>query len=313
MANNIYIISLSPAIDYILKFDELKMNKTNRPNNVEMYPAGKGIHISMLLNNLKVKNESIIFSNGDFEKFFYKNLDLMKIKYKKFNSLGEIRINLKLIDQNQTECSVTSSEIENSELEKLMQYLKENVSTNDYVIATGSIPTGVNNKIYAQIAELTNSLNAHCVIDAFGDSLKYAIEKRPFLIKPNIEELSITTGSEIKNQNDILKAAKQLLDKGVQNILISMGDEGAIFLNKEITQKCSIGNWNKQLVNAAGAGDSMLGGFLSEYIKTKDYTKALKMGIVCGSATAYSDKIASLELIEEMLLSMDSLKIINIE
>ncbi|ATZ18400.1 1-phosphofructokinase [Williamsoniiplasma somnilux] len=310
--NNIYIISLSPAIDYILKFDELKKDETNRPKETEIYPAGKGIHISMILNNLNIANESLIFSNGDFEKYFYNNLNKLKIKYKKFNANGDIRINIKLIDQHQTECSVSSPCIEINELNKLKEYLIKNIRPNDYVIATGSIPKGVDSKIYGEIVELTNSLNANCIVDAFGDSLSYAIEKKPFLIKPNIKELSLTIGKKIKNKNDLLLATKPLLEQGVKNILVSMGSKGAVLINDQISIKCSIGKWNKKLVNAAGAGDSMIGGFLSEFIQTNDYEKALKMGIVCGSATAYSNKIASAELINELVSSIDDLRIENL-
>ncbi|AXK51715.1 1-phosphofructokinase family hexose kinase [Spiroplasma alleghenense] len=309
MNNNIYVVSLSPAFDYILKFDDLVRGKTNRPRETELYPAGKGIHVSMLLNSLRVPNESLIFSNGKLEPFFYSGLDSIKIKYKKFNSEGDIRINVKLIDKDQTECSATAPTIKNSELEIFKDYLRNNIKPNDFVVVTGSVPAGVDAKIYSEIVQITNSLSAHCLVDAFGDSLNLAVKEKPFLIKPNSEELSLTTGIKITSQDDLIKAAKILLSKGVKNILISQGEEGAIFINNDIALKCNIGNWNKKLVNAAGAGDSMLAGFLSEYIKTKDYAQALKMGIVCGSATAYCNKIADSDLIDELLKSIDELKV----
>ncbi|WP_051350855.1 1-phosphofructokinase family hexose kinase [[Acholeplasma] multilocale] len=307
MQPKIYVISLSPAVDYILKFDDLVKNKTNRPFETEMYPAGKGIHVSMILNSLDMKSESIVFTHGAFEEYFYKSLDDINVEYKKFKAEGNIRFNLKLIDSQQTECSATSPKIESGELNKLKEYLLQNLSEGDYLITTGSIPSGVDHRIYAELAEIANLKSAKVVVDSFGDSLEYALDKKPFLIKPNVDELSMTTKRNLVSDEDIAEAAQELLDRGVQNILISMGHDGAMLINRDIRIKCQIGNWNKKLVNAAGAGDSMLGGFVSEYIRTGDYMSSLKMGIICGSATAYSDKIATSELIEELSQEKDNL------
>ncbi|AUB31724.1 1-phosphofructokinase family hexose kinase [Spiroplasma floricola] len=313
MKNKIYIISLSPAIDYILEFDDLKKDKTNRPFNTEMYPSGKGIHIAMMLKNLSLESKSIIFTTGDLENYFYSQLDKLKIDYKKFRAKENIRINLKLIDSDQTECTAQAPAIDENDLKKMIEYLKQNLKEGDFVIATGSLPKGLDSKIYSQIVEVSNSLKCKCIVDAFGEPLNYAIEKKPFLIKPNIEELSLTTGIVINNEKDILVAGKKLLEKGVENILISMGKKGAIFLNKELMKYCSVGKWDHKLVNAAGAGDSMVAGFLNEYILTNDYEKALKMAIICGSATAYSKRIASKELVDQLKEQINSLELKNLE
>ncbi|ALD66564.1 1-phosphofructokinase family hexose kinase [Spiroplasma cantharicola] len=304
MQENIYIVSLSPTIDYILLFDELVKNKTNRPKAVEMYPSGKGIHISMMLNNLNVKNESLIFTNGDFENYFYKELDKNKISYKKFKSKNNIRVNLKLIDAQQTECSVESSSIDKLEINKLINYLKNNLKKNDYLVLTGSIPKEVDKKIYSELVELSNSLKVKCIVDSYGEALNYAIDKKPFLIKPNLDELKLTLGIEINNINDVIKAGKKILERGVENILISMGADGAILINDKITEICNIGNWNYKLINAAGAGDSMIAGFLFEFIKTKNYERALKMGVACGSATAFSTRIGNKKLAFQLFKSI---------
>ncbi|ATZ16208.1 1-phosphofructokinase [Entomoplasma freundtii] len=309
--NKIHVISLSPALDYILKFDNFEKDKTNRPIATEIYPAGKGIHIAMLLKNLNIDSESLIFTNGNFEKFFYKGLDKIGLKYTKFQSQGEIRINLKLIDDLQTECSVPSSHISNEELKKLRNHLWNTVKPNDFVIVSGSIPEGVESSIYGEIVDLCNSLGARSVVDSFGESLNVAIEKKPFLIKPNLEELAITTNLTIKTDHEVVKAARLLINKGAENVLVSLGSRGAIFVTKEQAFKCPIGNWPHQLVNAAGAGDSMLAGFLSELLQNKDYQTALKTGVICGSATAYSTRIADFSLIQELKQTINSLPITN--
>ncbi len=312
MKQNIYIVSLSPAIDYILLFDELVKNKTNRAKEIEMYPAGKGIHISMMLNNLGVENESLIFANGDFENYFYQELDKIGINYKKFKSKKNIRINLKLIDNEQTEVNIKSSAIELSEINKLKKYLKNNLKENDFLIVTGSIPNKVDSKIYSELVELSNSVKAKCIVDSYGESLKYAIDKKPFLIKPNLDEFKITFGIKTNNIKDIINAGKKIIQKGVENILISMGSEGALLINNEIIKKCNIGKWDYKLVNAAGAGDSMIAGFLYEFIKSKDYEKSLKMGVICGSASAFSKRVGSKKIVEQLSKNSSDLIIKNI-
>ncbi|QBQ07859.1 1-phosphofructokinase [Spiroplasma gladiatoris] len=313
MKNKVYVISLSPSIDYILKFDNLIKDQTNRPTYVEMYPAGKGIHVSMMLNNLGMKNESIVFSSGEFENYFYKGLNDLKINYKKFQSNGNIRVNLKLIDQNQTECSVKSPSISNLELEKMFSYLKENVNEDDYIIATGSIPENVNEDIYSKICSLANKLKANFVVDSFGESLLLTLDKKPFLIKPNQNELALTLKTKISSELDCINAAKQLIKMGAKNIIVSLGKNGAMFINEETIIKASIGNWSNKLINAAGAGDSMLAGFVNTFIKTNDFEKSLIMSIICGSATAFTNKIASIELIEELSKKKDSIVITKLK
>lgn len=308
----IYAISLSPAIDYVLNFENLKKGKTNRPENTDIYPAGKGVHVSMMLNNLDIENESIIFSNGYLEQFYYNALDKIGVKYKKFNTLGDIRINLKLIDGEQTECSVASPIIENSEIDKLKEYLKTNISKGDFLVLAGSLPKQISYKIYGDLVEIANKLNAKCIVDSFGSSLEYAITKKPFLIKPNVEELQETSKIIIKNDQDIIRVANTFVKKGVENILVSNGANGAILINKDFNLKCSIGNWNKKLINAAGSGDSMIAGFLSEYIKTNRFEDSLKKAIICGSATAYSNRIANEELIDELSLNVNQLIVTKI-
>ncbi|WP_339023133.1 1-phosphofructokinase family hexose kinase [Spiroplasma endosymbiont of Crioceris asparagi] len=313
MNNKIFIISLNPAIDYVLNFENFIKNKTNRPYKKDMYPAGKGIHVSMILNSLKyLNNESIIFIGGDFQNYFTNKLNDQNIKYKLFQANGDIRINLKIIDSEQTEASASGPEISQTEINKMFDYLKENVKPGDYIIANGSLPLNMSEDIYAKITSLANELQAKCVIDAFGLSLTQAIKHKPFLIKPNVEELEMTLKTKLTSKTDIKNACLKLIASGVENILVSMGSDGAMFVNKTQALYCPIYNWNNKLVNAAGAGDSMLGGFIETYINSNNFEQALKFSIICGSGTAYSQRIASSEMIQELAKNINDLKVIKI-
>ncbi|UZK64575.1 1-phosphofructokinase family hexose kinase [Mycoplasma mycoides subsp. capri] len=309
MHNKIYIVSLSPSIDYILKFENFLKNKTNRPKNQYMYAAGKAIHISMLLNRLNIDNELLVFTNGSFETFFYNNLKKEQIRYKKFKSNGDIRINLKIIDNEQTESSSYAPEINISELNKLKKYLNNILQQDDVLILTGSLPINADTNIYAELVELANLKRAYSVVDTFKEPLLKAVEQQPFLIKPNKDELEATFNKELQNDSDIINQSKILLQKGCKNVLVSLGSDGAILVTSTKIYKASLPKWNYKVDNVAGAGDSMIAGFITKYLQTNDYIKALKFSLICGSATAFSYKIASKEFIDELSNYVDKIEV----
>ncbi|UKS53959.1 1-phosphofructokinase family hexose kinase [Mycoplasma feriruminatoris] len=313
MHNKIYIVSLSPSIDYILKFNNFIKNKTNRPTDQYMYAAGKAIHISMLLNRLNIDNELLVFTNGSFETFFYNDLKKENIKYKQFKANGDIRINLKIIDDSQTESSSYAPEINISELDKLKTYLNEVLKKDDVLILTGSLPVNTDTNIYAQLVELANLKKTYSVVDSFKEPLLKAVDKKPFLIKPNKDELELTFNKELKTDQDIINNAKILLNKGCKNVLVSLGKNGAILITDTKVYKASLPTWDYKVENVAGAGDSMISGFITKYLQTNDYVQALKFSLICGSATAFSPKIASKELIDELSIYLDKIEVKEIE
>jgi 1-phosphofructokinase len=178
--SKIYIVSLSPSIDYIVNLSHFTLNATNRPSSTDMYAAGKGTHVSMFMQNFNIDNELILFLNGYHEKYYLDQMKNLKIKTKVFHSNSDVRINLKLIDNTtQTECSVNAPEIENSEFQKMLNYLKRNVKPNDIVVTTGSIPKNMGVDTYEQIAMVVSQNKGLNVVDAFGPVLLNAI-KQPF-------------------------------------------------------------------------------------------------------------------------------------
>lgn len=313
MQRNIYIITLAPAIDYILWFDNFQKTKTNRPFATDKYAAGKGIHISMLLNSLDQMNESIIFTKGCFENFFLKDLEKNKINFKNFNATQDIRINLKIIDNDQTESSAKAPEIDYSEINKMKNYLLNKMTEKDILILTGSVPTTLGDNIYQELGQIAQEKRCLLIIDAFGPLLINGLTNEPFLIKPNVEELAQTTNMQIKNKKDIIKASNIMLKLGAKNVLVSNGNKGAILINKEKIYFANIPKTNFKLNNAAGSGDSMLAGFVKSYLEENDFTKALKWAVLSGSATAFSRRIADKAMMKKMVQYLDTIniKIIN--
>lgn len=307
--SKVFTISLNPALDYILKFDELVKDETNRPTSTDLYAAGKGVHVSMLLNQLNCCNEAIVFLGGYFKEFFLADLKAAQVNHQVFASQGEVRINLKLIDKSQTECSVAGPTIDPAELEKLLSYLQANVKPGDVVVTTGSLPQNVGPNFYQKIGEVVTNLQALYVLDAFGPSLLASLETKPFLIKPNVSELEQTFEVKITNEIELIKYAQKLVTMGAQNVLVSRGSQGAMLINNEGVWKAEVFAWNKKLVNAAGAGDSMLAGFIAQYLVDQNYVYALKMSIICGSATAYSARIADVKIINELKVVIEQMQV----
>jgi 1-phosphofructokinase len=244
MKQKIYTITLAPAFDYVLKFNSFEKNKTNRPFSRDLYAAGKGVHVSMMLNNFQQKSEAIIFTSGNLKSYFLKDLTKNKVNFKNFNSVEEIRINLKLLDVDQTESSVLSPKIEFEEISHLKKYLKKKLKKDDLVIIAGSSPKNLGEKIYFEIGKIVQQKAAYLIVDAFGPLLSNTFKAQPFLIKPNLEELELTSQKKLTSLEEIIAVGKEILNQGVKNILLSLGKDGAMLMNREKTYLCSIPKTN---------------------------------------------------------------------
>lgn len=175
----------------------------------------------------------------------------------------------------------------------------DGIKSGDYLILAGSIPNTLPDDIYEQILERVGDRNINCVVDATGDLLKNVLKYKPFLIKPNHHELGDLFSVQIKSDDDIVKYSKKLQEMGAKNVLVSMAKDGAM-LTDENGSVHKIGNAKGKLINSVGCGDSMVAGFTAGYIKTADYSYALRLGSACGNATAFSEKLATREEIERV-------------
>ena len=166
------------------------------------------------------------------------------------------------------------------------------ISKEDIVILSGNIPKGISNNIYEKICDTLNKNEATFIVDTTRELLINVLKYKPFLIKPNKEELEETFNVKIANDEDIVKYAKKLQEMGAQNVLISLGGDGAILVTKD--KNILYSNAPKgRVVNSVGAGDSMVAGFLAGIITYDDYEKAFKMGIAAWSASTFSENLAT--------------------
>lgn len=290
----IYTVTFNPSLDYMVGVDELKLGATNRAKSEEMIPGGKGINVSIVLKNLGMESTALGFVAGFTGDEIKRRISELGCKTD-FISVpeGVSRINVKLKGEQETEINGIGPCITDTQVEELLQQL-DKLSEGDILVLAGSIPASMSDTIYYDIMTRLEKKNVMVIVDATKDLLVNVLEKRPFLIKPNNHELGEIFGVELTSNEEIIKYAKKLQEKGARNVLISMAGDGAIFLGEDGSVFESPAP-KGTVVNSVGAGDSMVAGFLTGYLEKKDYRHAFKMGISTGSASAFSKELAKRE------------------
>ena len=212
---------------------------------------------------------------------------------------GQSRINIKLRGQQETEINGMGPDIEKEHIQQLLKKLSV-LSPGDYLILAGSVPMKINDTIYYDILKTLDKKGIKAVVDTTGDLLLNVLKYHPFLIKPNIHELSELFSTEIKTKEDVVQYGLKLQDMGAQNVIVSMAGDGAVFIceNGEIYKSEAPKGVVK---NSVGAGDSMVAGFLAGFCETKDFAKAFKMGVCTGSASAFSEDLATKEQVRQVM------------
>ena len=296
----IYTVTFNPAIDYVVRMsDELLPGMTNRSDSEECYFGGKGINVSTILKNLGLDNTALGFVAGFTGDAIEKSVNERGIKadFIKLKN-GISRINVKIKGQAETEINAQGPMIPEEDKKKLFDKLNT-LKDGDILILAGSIPNSLPSDVYEKIIALVNDRKIEVVVDATKDLLKNVLKYHPFLIKPNNHELGEMFGTVLKTDEEIEAHAKKLQELGARNVLISMAGDGAMLIT-EAGEKYRVGVPKGKVKNSVGAGDSMVAGFVAGYLKTGSYEEALKMGTAAGSATAFSDDLATGEAINEL-------------
>jgi len=296
----IYTVTFNPAIDYIVRMsDKLLPGMTNRSESEDCYFGGKGINVSTILKNLGLESTALGFTAGFTGKAIEESV-IGKGIIADFIHLDEgiSRINVKIKGEAETEINAQGPRIPEEAREKLFNKVA-GLKDGDMIILAGSIPNSLPNDVYEKLIALVADKKVDVVVDATKDLLKNVLKYHPFLIKPNNHELGEMFGTVLKTDDEIELHAKKLQELGARNVLISMAGDGAMLI-AETGEKFRIGVPKGKVKNSVGAGDSMVAGFIAGYLRNKSYEEALKMGTAAGSATAFSDDLATGEAILEL-------------
>ncbi len=295
----IYTVTFNPALDYVMNVKNLQSRDINRTESEQLYYGGKGINVSVILSRLGMDSKALGFTAGfsgmQLEEMLEK--DGIKTDFVHLKN-GYTRINVKIKSDSELDINACGPEIEATDVDALFEKL-EQLKKGDTLVLAGSIPKSLPDDIYEKILQRFDSRGLNFVVDATGDLLLNVLKYHPLMVKPNHHELGELFSVNIESIEDIEKYAKKLQDMGARNVLVSRGKNGAALLD-EYGVVHTMGNVPGEIVSSVGCGDSMVAGFLAGYYEKKDYAYALKLGSVCGNATAFSPNLASKEDIEKM-------------
>ena len=296
----IYTVTFNPAIDYVVELVSFNIGEINRTTREYMNLGGKGVNVSRVLTNLEVPNVALGFVAGFTGDALRTGLERMGVKTD-FISLeeGNTRINVNIKGVEETDINARGPEIPNSAIDELFKKL-DNLQSGDTLVLAGSIPTSLPNDMYEKIMERLYGKGIRFVVDATRDLLVKSLKYEPFLIKPNNHELGEIFGLELTTDNEIIYYARELKKQGAKNVLISMAGNGAILVDEnDVAHK--IGTPKGKVKNSVGAGDSMVAGFCAGYLEKGDYKYALRMGTAAGSASAFSESLATKQEVIDLL------------
>lgn len=296
----IYTVTFNPSLDYIINLDKFNLGAVNRAQQTKILAGGKGVNVTIVLHNLGIESIALGFIAG-FTGYEIEQQTTALGCTTDFIHLpiGTSRINVKLKADYESEINGLGPSIGTSSLNDFFAKI-DNIQQNDWLVLAGSIPNTLPNNIYEQIMQRIHVKNINVVVDATGELLVKVLKYKPFLIKPNNYELEEIFNTKLKSTAEIIDCAYQLQNKGAQNILVSLAGKGAIFLAADGTvyQRPA----PKGIVkNSVGAGDSMVAGFIAGFLTTNHLEDAFKMSIATGSASAFSDELATKAEVTKLL------------
>ena len=290
----IYTVTFNPSLDYIVSVDDFKLGLTNRTSSELILPGGKGTNVSTVLKNLGFESTALGFVAGFTGNEIVKRLNDMGIK-SDFISIenGISRINLKLKSIDGTEINGAGPDISEEKVNELMDKLNQ-LKEGDVLVLAGSIPSSMSDNIYRDIMADLKDRGVMIVVDATKDLLLNVLEYHPFLIKPNNHELGEIFDVKLITREEVIPYGRKLQEKGARNVLVSMAGEGAVLIAED-GQVFDAPAPKGKLINGVGAGDSMVAGFVAGWIEKQDYEYAFHMGVASGSASAFSENLATKE------------------
>ena len=296
----IFTVTFNPSLDYIVRVDEMRLGTINRTNYEQLLPGGKGINVSIVLGNLGHPSRALGFSAGvtgvALEKLLADtgvDADLVHVK------AGFTRINAKVKAVEETEINGQGPRIAPEDVDALFSKL-DVLGQDDTLVISGSVPNTLPSDMYEQVMERLAGRGVRIVVDAERDLLTRVLPYRPFLVKPNNHELGDIFGVTLKTRDEVVPYDRRMQEMGAQNVLVSMAGEGGVLVaaDGQVYQSPAA---KGTVVNSVGAGDSCVAGFLAGLMETGSYQTAFRMGLAAGSASAFSDHLATRPEVEDLM------------
>ncbi len=303
----IYTCTLNPSLDYYMEFDELKIGTTNRCQAEFFEPGGKGINVSIVLNNLKIPSRALGFVGGFTREYFIEKLEKYEYIQPSFVYIkGCTRINVKALGQKETVMNAKGPEVTEEEKRQMLRRA-ERLTNIDILVLSGSCPDNCF-EMAEQMMQRCAENGVKIVLDCKPSTMKAFLKYQPLLVKPNLAEMEAIFNEPIRNREDIIAHGKRIVEMGAENCLVTLGSDGALLINRDGVFHSGVAAG--KVISTTGAGDSVVAGFLMNYLRSRDILTIFRYASACGSATALSKGLATREKVEEIV---DQIEVTRIE
>lgn len=283
-------VSLNPSIDRTLTVEGFNPGGLNRVVSKNDIAAGKGINVALTVSGLGLDAECIGFMYQDGGPLFEKRLMMNSTPYDFIWCNGSVRMNIKVFDRSTgviTELNESGMTVDEDALSKMIDMVVGHAENSDYMILSGSVPPGCPQDFYRTLIGAVDGLGCRCVLDADGERLKYGLEAKPFMIKPNRYELEMMTGTKLDSIQALKKAALGYIDMGVEVVAVSLGSGGALITNGSETLFAP--RMNIDVKGTVGAGDAMVAGLAAGFMADNDLEETFRMGVACASTRCVTE------------------------
>lgn len=284
-------VTLNAAIDKTYVLSSFQQGKVNRVRNVYSEPGGKGINVAKVLNGLHQKVVATGFVGGFNGKSICARLDKLDIDHQFVHVEGESRLCLNIIDEygdTQTEILEPGPVIGASDWQQLKDQVEHLAAKSEIVVFSGSLPKGISDDAYAQLIQIVHRHKARPIVDTSGSALERSLREKPFMVKPNRDELATLLKMEFVQERDILDVMKEWGEGGIPLIIVSLGKDGALVSHNGAFYKVTPPS--VQAVNPVGSGDAMVAGMAAGIAAGFDIKETLILATAASTANAMEQR-----------------------
>ncbi len=283
----IHTIALNPAIDRTVVIENFTLGGVNRILSQRTDPAGKGVNVAITIKSLGGRSRCLGILGGSGGSFIASCLDELGIENNFVMVREETRVNLKVADpiaKTTTDINQQGHPVEAFALERVFQKLMAGLSPDDIVVLSGSLPVGAPPDTYRRWITACKQKQARVVLDTEGEPFQYGLEAAPFCIKPNRAELGKLLGRELNTLEEIVQAARELLDTGIQHVVISMSADGAVFATKDKILRAE--GLPVAVRNTVGTGDALAASLALSFERQHSVAERISWAIATSAAKA---------------------------